>query len=79
MHQTNDKSCIRENTKVTQYDQDSENVNDEEHIEAPRRLSLDINAVKKSCISQSENLFKGHTRSWPRSSFAPFDSNCTKQ
>ena len=83
MHQTNDKICIVENAKVTQYDPDFENANegdDEEHLEAPHRPILAVefsNNNDRNC--QRENLLEVHTRSRPRSSYAPFDSNCPKQ
>ena len=83
MHQTNDEICIGENAKVTQHDRDFKNadvVDYEEHIDAPRRPILAVNVAKKNDrICQSENVIGGHTRSRPRSSFAPFDSNCPKQ
>ena len=83
MHQTNDKICIGENAKVTQHDSDFENSNvgdDENHLEAYHCpiIAVDV-ANNNACIHQSKNLLEGHTRSRPRSSFSPFDSNCPKQ
>ena len=83
MHQTNDKICIGENAKVTQHDPDFENTDegdDEEHLEAPHHPILAVNFAKNNDrIRQREKLPGGHTRSRPCSSFAPFDSNCPKQ
>ena len=58
---------------------DLENANvgdDEENLEAPHSpiIFVDIE-INNARICQCENLLKGHTRSWPRSSFALFDSN----
>ena len=82
MHQTNDDIHIGENSKVTQHDPDFENDNvgdDEEHLEAPHRLMLDVNVANKNYrIRQSENLLEDHKVSRPRYLFAPFDSNCPK-
>ena len=79
----NDEICIRENAKVNQHDRYFENADvgdDEEHLEAPHRPILAVNVAKNNaCIRQRKNVLKGHTRSWPRSSFALFDSNCPKQ
>ena len=82
MHQTNDGICIGENAKATQHDpyfKNSNEVDDEEHLEAPHCPILDLNVSKNNArVFQSKHLLEGHTRSWPRSSFAPFDSNCKK-
>ena len=51
IHQTNDKTCIGENAKVTQHDPEFENSNDEEHLEAPHRPILAENSVKKFSYS----------------------------
>ena len=81
-HQTNDKICIGENAKVIQHDPDFENsdeVDDEEHLEAPHRPILAVNAAKNNdCICRIENVLEGHTRFRRCSSFTPFDSNCLK-
>ena len=83
MHKKNDEICIGEDPKVTQHDPDFENSNegdDEEHLEAPHLPILAVNVAKNNfCIRQSKNLLEGHTRSRPSSSFYPFDSNCPKQ
>ena len=83
MHQTNDAIRIGENAKVNQHDPDFKNADvgdDEEHLESPHRPILSANDTNNNdCICQSENLFEGHIRSRPRSSFATFDSNCPKQ
>ena len=83
MHQTNDEIHIRENAKVTQHYPGFENDDigdDGKHLEAHHRPILDVNVAKNNaCIYQSENVIEGHTRSWSRSYFAPFDSNCPKQ
>ena len=82
MHQTNDEICIRENGKVTQHDtyfEKSDLGDDEEHLEASHCPILSVNVTKDNAfIRQIENVLKGHTRSWPHSAFAPFDSNCPK-
>ena len=45
---------------------------DEEHLEAPHRPILAVNVSNNNAhIFQIENVIEGHTRSWPRSSFAP--------
>ena len=83
MHKTNDEIHIGESAKVTQHDPDSENSDvgdDEEHLEAPHRCIIAVNVAKNNAfICQSKNVLEVHTRSWPRSSFAPFDRNCPKQ
>ena len=79
MYKTNDKIRIRENAKVTQHDPDFENANDKEHLEAPHRPIIAVNAVKNNArICQRLNVLKGYTRSRPRYSFTPLDSNCPK-
>ena len=83
MHQTNDESRIRKIHKVTQHDPYLENADegdDEDHFEAPHSSILSVNVAKNNYrILQRKNVLEGHTRSWPHSSFAPFDSNCSKQ
>ena len=75
MHKKNDEIRIGENAKVTQHDPDFENYivgDDEDHLEAPHRPILAVNVSNNNAhIFQSENVIEGHTRSWPRSSFAP--------
>ena len=75
--------CMGENAKFTQHDPDFENAHggdDEEHIEAPHHLILDLNVTKNNaCISQIKNILEGHTRSRPCSSISPLDSNCPKK
>ena len=69
--------------KVTQHGPYFENVDvgdDEEYLEAPNCHILSVHVAKNNArICQIENVLKGSTRSWPRSSFAPFDRNCSKQ
>ena len=83
MHQTNNEIRIGKNARVTQHDPDFENDNvgdDEDHLEAPRQPVIDVNVANNNArICQSENVLEVHTRSQPRSSFAPFDRNCPKQ
>ena len=83
MHQTNNEIRIRENAKVTQhypYFEKFDEGDDEEYIEALHCNILAVNVSNNNAhIRQSKNLLKGHTRSRPRSSFAPFDRNCPKQ
>ena len=62
MHQTNDKIRIGENAKVTQHDQYFENSdegNDEEHLEAPHCTILDLSvANKNACICWKKMYLK---------------------
>ena len=82
-HQANYEIRIGENAKVTQHYPDLKNAfegDDEEHLESPHLPILSVNLAKKNdCICQSENVLEGHTRSRPRSSYAPFDRNCQKK
>ena len=50
MHLKKEEICIREKAKGTQHDPHFESANDEEHLEAPHRLILAVNAVKKMLI-----------------------------
>ena len=71
MHQTNEKFRIGEKSKVTQHDPDyknSDEVDDEEHLEAPNCPILAVNVANNNAyICQNENVLEGHTRSRPRS------------
>ena len=83
MHKKNDEIRIEENSKVTQHDPDFENADegyDEDNFEAPRPPIIAVNVANDNAkFCQSKTLLKVYTRYQPRSSFAPFDSNCTKQ
>ena len=82
MHQTNDEIFIGENAKVTQHDLEFENADggdDGEHLKTTHCPILAVSFIKNARILHSKNILEGRTRSQPRSSFAPFDSNCPKQ
>ena len=84
MHK-NDAIRIRENSKVAQHYLDFKDTDlghEKEHLEAHHCHILLVNVSKNNaCFCQRKHVLAGHTntRSWPRSPFATFDSNCPKQ
>ena len=82
MHQVNSGIRIEDNVKISQHGPEYENSNKGdggEHLELPHRPPLASNISDKTFIRHNNNVLEGHARSWPCSSFAPYDSNCQNQ